>query len=321
MRLLDIEGLKVAFPTSGSMVEVVRGVDLEIGQGEIVGLLGESGSGKSVTAAAVSLLSRDDQALIKANKLEFMEQDLQNANETMLRKIRGKQIAYVFQNPTESLSPMKKIGAQLAEVFQVHRETYTKQMIYDLIYDVGLSDPELICNMYPHQLSGGQAQRVMVAMAVALRPDLLIADEPTSSIDASLKDVVIDLLISVNRKYKTAILVITHDFDVAYKMCQRIYIMYGGLVLEEGPTQALFDQPKHPYTQALIQCVTSLHEGHGKLFTLEGTALDPSDFRLACPFYERCSLRQAACSLDIPKMRQIGERSHRCILADPVMEV
>lgn len=312
MKLLEINALKVAFPISGQWMEVVRGIDLTLDKGEIVGLLGESGSGKSVTAAAVSLLSRDENARILADKLKFDAQDMMPLDEKGLRAYRGKRIAYVFQNPTEALSPLQKIGKQFAEVFKVHKEPYTQLMLSDLLYDVGLTDSELILNMYPHQLSGGQAQRVMVAMAIALRPDLIIADEPTSSIDASLKDMILDLLISINQKYGTAILVITHDFDVAIKMCQRVYILYGGLVMEEGPLKEVLETPRHPYTQELIRCVSSLQEGHGKLYALEGTALDPSEFSDTCPFFNRCSRGTSQCLTQIPALIQTGIRQCRC---------
>lgn len=313
MKLVDVEGLKVTFPVGNSRIEVVRGIDLTIEQGEIVGLLGESGSGKSVTASALSLLGRDENADIRATKLHFNETPLLEMDDKTLRTYRGKRIAYVFQNPTEALSPFQKIGKQLAEAYKVHQATFTKLMLSDLLYDVGLTDPELIMNMYPRQLSGGQAQRVMVAMALALRPDLIVADEPTSSIDASLKDVILELLLSVNQKYNTAILVITHDFDVAIKMCQRVYILYGGLVMEQGTIKALIEKPKHPYTSELVKCVDSLQTGRGRLYTLEGSALDPSAFKDACPFELRCPRRSEACLEHIPPLTAYGDRTWRCI--------
>lgn len=313
MKLLEIEALKVAFPVSNKLLEVVRGIDLWVDRGEVVGVLGESGSGKSVTAAAVSLLNKGQDARITATTFTFDGTALLPLAEKILRTYRGKRIAYVFQNPAEMLVPLQRIGQQMSEVFKVHHLKHTVQTLRDLLVEVGIQDPELILGRYPYQLSGGEAQRVMIAMAIALKPDLLIADEPTSAIDASLKDVILQLLKDVNQREGTAILIITHDFDVAIKMCQRVYILYGGLVMEQGPIGAVLKKPIHPYTEALIHCVTSLQTDQSRLYTLEGMAQDASEWQATCPFYDRCSRRREACLREIPQLVELSGRQYRCI--------
>ncbi len=316
--LLEIRNLKVAFQSAGSRLEVVRGVDICLERGEILGMLGESGSGKSVSASTIAMLIDSGDGHVSADRQMFDGQSLADASEKELCALRGKRIAYIFQNPVEALSPNKRIREQFHEGFIIHHIPYSEELIEHNLLEVGLENPEIILSMYPHQLSGGEAQRVMIAMAVALKPDLLIADEPTSSVDASLRDRIIELLRAINRKHGISMLVITHDYDVVKALCHRVIVLYGGLVMEACSVQELMSRPFHPYASELMACVQSINSGGRLLHTLEGTPLDPADFRDACPFLKRCARRQLLCEAGIPALRMSGSRSVRCLypLAD-----
>ncbi|GAB6109703.1 ABC transporter ATP-binding protein [Fusibacter bizertensis] len=313
--MLKVENLKVKFNNT----EVVRGVTFTLKHGEILSVLGESGSGKSVTAMSIMKLYGEKQAHISADCISLDDIDILSSSEADMQKVRGVQIAYIFQNPNDALSPNKTIRAQFKELFKVHSRTYNEQNVKSLLETVGLQvESEYILNMYPHQLSGGQAQRVTIALAISLEPKVIIADEPTSSIDASLTDVIVELLLSINKKLGISILFITHDFDLASKISDEILILYGGLVMEYGGKDVIFSAPQHPYTQELMKCVNSIHSREGLLYTLSGYALDPSEFKSECPFWYRCSLSENICKLEIPLLVEKGiNGTHqvRCIRA------
>ncbi len=313
-KLLDVTDLKVSFYQEQGKLQVVRGVDLHIYQGEIIGIVGESGSGKSVTVSSFLKLHDESISTIDAGHVLFQEQDLVGLNEKQLRPIRGKRIAYIFQNPSQALNPYKRIGKQLEGMLKAQGQPRSYQRICEALKEVGIDTPDTVYNMYPFQLSGGQNQRVMIALCILARPDILIADEPTSSIDASLRKRILDLLRKVNKKYGMSIILITHDFDVAKYLCERIHIMYGGLIVEAGPLEQVFQNPMHPYTDALIQCVNSLDFGDATVYSLEGAPLAPKEFSNQCPFYSRCEKRMPSCTKDIPRMLGIDGRSVRCRL-------
>lgn len=310
--MLKVENLRVKF----NKTEVVRGITFSLKHGKILSVLGESGSGKSVTAMSIMRLYGEKQAHIMADEISLDEIDLYTCSEIDMQNIRGIKIAYIFQNPNDALSPNKTIRAQFKELFKVHKKKYDEQNIKSLLETVGLQvESEYILNMYPHQLSGGQAQRVTIALAISLDPKVIIADEPTSSIDASLTDVIIELLLSINKKLGISILFITHDFDLASQISDEILILYGGLVMEYGSKEEVFNNPKHPYTQELMKCVESINSREGVLYTLSGYALDPSEFKSECPFWYRCSYAEERCKVQIPLLSNVGSHHVRCVMS------
>jgi oligopeptide/dipeptide ABC transporter ATP-binding protein len=312
-KILVLKNLKVSFNYQGRNIQVVRGVDFEVSEGKIVGILGESGSGKTITALSILGMIRHEDGNYDCGSIYYKGEDLLRCSEKQMMKIRGKEICYVFQNPVGSLNPFKRVGKQLEEVLKEHGRDYSKEVVIEAMSDVGIDNAEVIYSMYPTQLSGGQCQRIGLAMCIVLRPKIIIADEPTSAIDASIQKKVLELLKDINNKYNTTMIIITHDFDVARIMCDEIVIMYGGLVMESGGVKDILVNPLHPYTKELINCVNSLKGGGERLYTLEGSALTPSEFTDLCPFYERCKKRTDSCKEGIPKLLNIdNERKVRC---------
>ncbi len=311
--LLEIRNLRVAYQNSDSRLEVVRGIDIVLERGEILGMLGESGAGKSASASSIAMLIDPKDGHIRTDKHLFDGKPLDSATEKELCTLRGRRIAYVFQNAVESLSPNKRIRDQFKEGFAIHNLPCSEEQIRSALTEVGLDDHEIILGMYPHQLSGGQAQRVMIAMAVSLKPDLIITDEPTSAVDASLKDRIIQLLRQINGRHGISMLVITHDFDVAIALCHRVVVLYGGLEMETCSVEDLMENPLHPYSAELMKCVTSINAPGKRLHTLDGATLNPTEFSDACPFADRCWRRRAECVTRIPEKRESGKRSVRCL--------
>lgn len=311
--LLEIKNLKVAYGQGDRRLEVVRGIDISLERGEIVAVLGESGAGKTASASAIARLIDPQDGEITADLHLFDGESLSEMTEGALCTLRGRRIAYVFQNAMESLSPNKRIRDQFREGFAIHKLPFSDKKIRDVLTEVGLEEHDIILGMYPHQLSGGQAQRVMIAMAVSLKPDLIIADEPTSAVDASLKDRIIELLREINQTHSISMLVITHDFDVARSLCHRVIVLYGGLEMETCSVEALMTQPYHPYSAELMTCVASINGAGKRLHTLDGATLNPAEFRGACPFAERCSRRRPPCEAGIPEKIDYGTRTVRCL--------
>ncbi|MDF2546405.1 MAG: hypothetical protein K0R93_1303 [Anaerosolibacter sp.] len=315
-KLLQIKDLKISFAYGQNRIQVVREIDLDVYQGEIVGILGESGSGKTVSSTAILGLVSDGDGRIDGGEIRFKDQDLLKLPERALESIRGKEIAYIFQDPVASLNPYRKVGKQIQEAVKVHGIKVEKEEILKTMEEIGLADAKLIYDMYPFQLSGGQCQRLNIAMAVICKPKLMIADEPTSAIDASLRRKVLNIFRGINEKYGTAIMIITHDFDVARFLCHRVVIMYGGLVMEEGEVRDVLEKPMHPYTVELLKCVNSLNVGESSLYSLEGVPPNPYELKNECPFFERCKQRMDQCNQGIPPMVN-GENNRRvrCIQA------
>ncbi len=311
-KLIAVKNLIVSFYQENENIQVVRGFDLSMVSGEILGILGESGSGKTVSATSILRLE-DEAGSIDSGTVIFKGTNLLSLSEKEYRKIRGNRISYVFQNASSALNPYKKIGLQLTEVLKNHKLPFSRTVVLDVLKEVGLEEADTIYDMYPFQLSGGQNQRIMIAQGIISKPDLLIADEPSSSIDASLRKTVLDLLKNINQKSGMAIILITHDFDVAKYLCDRLIIMYGGLVMEEGSVSDIFEKPLHPYTGELIKCASSLNRGDSPVYTLEGTAPTPLQFTNECPFFSRCKQRLPECIVDIPKMVEVDNRKVRCI--------
>lgn len=303
--ILSLKNLSVSFDG----IKVVRGVDFKIRKGEIHGILGESGSGKSVTAFSICKLH--DQANY-SGEIIFDGDSILEMSDSKLSTIRGYDIAYVFQNPHESFNPNKKIRNQMREAMSIHGIQPSDDFIVDTLKSVGLKNAEMILKKYPDQLSGGECQRVMIGMSLLCEPKVIIADEPTSAIDASIKKQIIELLKHINKKYGTTIVIISHDIDLVENICDSMTIMYGGIVMEQGMTDKILLEPKHPYTSALIACTESLNHSGDRLVTLEGLPLSPKHYEEHCPFFQRCKLRVEACGENMPDLVEINHRVYRC---------
>lgn len=303
--LIEIKDLKVSFQG----VQVIRGIDIAIKPGEIHGILGESGSGKTVTAYSVMKLhdetcEYDGEILFKSNSILGMK-------ESELTNFRGNEISYIFQNPHESLNPNQKIGKQLKEAMTIHG---FNSDINEMLFSVGISDSHTILHKYPYQLSGGECQRVMIAMSILCEPSLIIADEPTSAIDATLKKQILELLKKINKENNTTIIIITHDLDLVKYFCDTVTVMYGGIIFEQGSVESIIEEPVHPYTKALLKCTDSLNDTTSKLYTLKGVPLSPREFTNSCPFYFRCSERMEECAKRLPPKKHVNGRYIRCEL-------
>lgn len=291
--VLDVTDLRTYFDTDAGLVKAVDGVDLEVYRGEILGLVGESGCGKSVTSLSVMRLIEPPGQII-SGQIIFDGRNLFELSESDMTRIRGDRIGMIFQQPVSSLNPVFKVGDQIAEVLRIHqrmnREKSWKRAV-ELLQTVGLPDPEQRANTYPHELSGGQAQRVMIAMALACSPALLIADEPTTSLDVTIQAQILDLLRVLRTKTGAAIILITHDLGVISEMADRVAVMYAGRIVEQANVGSLFDQPSHPYTQGLVASVPVLGKVKDRLEVIPGIVPDLIDLPTGCKFAPRCRAR------------------------------
>jgi oligopeptide/dipeptide ABC transporter ATP-binding protein len=289
-RLLDVRGLHTSFATRDGLVRAVDGVDFHVDRGEIMGLVGESGCGKSVSALSLmGLVARPGK--VDAGEAIFNGRDLLTLPARQLRALRGDRISMIFQQPTSSLNPVYSIGWQLAEALRLHRKLTkrgAKDRAAELMEMVGIPDPVRRLASYPHSLSGGMAQRVMIAMALACEPELLIADEPTTALDVTIQAQILDLMRDLQRETGTAIILITHDLGVVAEMADRVAVMYAGEIVEQTDVRSLFASPKHPYTQGLIGSVPTLGQVKAELATIPGTVPNLIDLPPACRFAPRC---------------------------------
>lgn len=319
--LLEVLNLKTYFFTEDGVVKAVDGVDLTVHPGEVLGLVGESGCGKSVTSLSIMRLIGSSGRIIEG-EIWFDDMDLAQLSESEMTNIRGNRISMIFQQPQSSLNPVFKVGDQIAEVLRVHQSISKKQAwerAVELLELVGIPDPKEKARAYPYELSGGQAQRVMIAMALALNPQLLIADEPTTALDVTIQAQILDLIRDLRSEMNTAVILITHDLGVVAEMADRVAVMYAGRIVEEAGIQAIFDEPLHPYTQGLIASIPVLGEVKDRLAVIPGSVPNLIDLPAGCRFRERCEARLQY-KLDIceqiePELVPI-ERSHtiRCWL-------
>jgi oligopeptide/dipeptide ABC transporter ATP-binding protein len=291
--LLSVRGLQTAFTTRHGLVRAVTGVDFDVHKGEILGLVGESGCGKSVTALSLlGLVAKPGH--IDGGEAMFEGQDLLKLPDKDLRNLRGDRIAMIFQQPTSSLNPVMDVGYQIGEVLELHRgmnRAASQERAIELMRMVGIPDPERRLKAYPHEMSGGMAQRVMIAMALACEPDLLIADEPTTALDVTIQAQILDLMADLREKTNTAIILITHDLGVVAEMCDRVAVMYAGEIVEQADVQTLFAEPKHPYTKGLIGAVPVPGVIRDELATIPGNVPNLVDLPDGCRFAPRCSAR------------------------------
>jgi peptide/nickel transport system ATP-binding protein len=284
--LLSVRDLHVRFSTPDGVVRAVDGVDLDVRAGETVCLVGESGSGKTVLCESLTKLTSPP-AEIPVGEVRFDGEDLFDRSERGLREVRGARIGHVFQNPQGSLDPVYTVGEQVAEAVRLHRDVSrsgARERALDLLGDVGIGDPEERFDDYPHQFSGGMKQRVAIAAALAPDPDLLVADEPTTALDATVQARVLDLFRRIQRDRGTAVLFVTHDLGVVAQVADRVAVMYAGEVMERADVYDLFDDPAHPYTRALLDCLP----GHGRFEAIDGSFPEPTDLPTGCRFHPRC---------------------------------
>ena len=294
--LLEVKGLRTSFYTRDGVIRAVDGIDFHVDRREVLGLVGESGCGKSVTSLSVLRLIPKP-GRIEAGEVLFEGNDLLKVDSDAMRKIRGEQIAMIFQQPTSALNPVWDVGRQIAEVLEIHRNMKQKAArgrALELLKMVGIPDPERRLRAFPHELSGGMAQRVMIAMALACEPDLLIADEPTTALDVTIQAQILDLMRHLREETGTAIILITHDLGVVAEMCDRVAVMYAGEIVEQTDVVSLFRNPRHPYTRGLIASVPVMGDVREALTVIPGNVPNLIDLPPACRFAPRCVARVEA---------------------------
>jgi oligopeptide/dipeptide ABC transporter ATP-binding protein len=293
--ILDVRGLRTHFYTEDGVVRAVDGVDFDVRRGEIVALVGESGCGKSVTSFSIMQLVGVPGRIVDGEVL-FNGQDLLKLSESQMRLMRGDQLSMVFQQPTSCLNPVFRVGDQIAEVLEVHRGMDKKrgwERAVELLRTVGIPEPEKRVSAFPHELSGGMAQRVMIAMALACEPELLIADEPTTALDVTIQAQILDLMRGLQQQLGTSIILITHDMGVVAEMASRVSVMYAGRIVEQARVQTLFDEPFHPYTQGLLASIPVMGIVKDRLDTITGSVPNLIDLPPGCKFAPRCMARIA----------------------------
>ena len=313
MTLLKVDNLQTYFKRDDSIVKAVDGVSFELKQGEILGIVGESGSGKSVTCLSLMRLLPQPPAFFPGGKVLFQEKNVLTMSNDELRNLRGNRISMIFQDPMSSLNPFLKIETQLMEVLMVHkkqsREEAWKNAVA-MLDRVGISEPDKRIKQYPHQFSGGMRQRVMIAMALLCKPDLLIADEPTTALDVTIQAQILELIKELNRDFGTAVILITHNLGVAAGMTNRIAVMYAGKVVEETTTEKIFNNPAHPYTHALLNGIPRLDQPHNKLSPIPGLPPDLSNLPNGCPFNPRCPKVVDRCKAEFPPNVNLDSDHH-----------
>ena len=319
MALLDVRGLRTSFTTDAGRFNAVDAVSFAIEPGRTLGLVGESGCGKTVTALSILRLVPGPAGRIVSGDILFRGQSLLDLDEGEMRRLRGSEIGMVFQEPTGSLNPVLSCGEQVAEVVSVHRRLprrAARERALEMLRRVHLPDPEHVASRYPHQLSGGMCQRVMLAMALACEPSLLIADEPTTALDVTIQAQILDLLRELQAQFHMAILLITHDLGVVAELADRVAVMYAGRVVESGSVERVFASPRHPYTLGLLGSLPRLERHPGPLPAIPGSVPHPARLPAYCRFHERCSYRIERCRLEDPPP-ELLEPGHevRCFVA------
>ena len=318
--LLSVEGLRTWFDTDGGRIHAVDGVDFSIGQGRKLGVVGESGSGKSVTALSVMGLIDAPGRIDPATKIIFEGRDLTTLSERELESVRGNDIAMIFQEPMTSLNPVYKIGEQIAESVRHHEGLNKKEAAaraLEMLELVGIPEPARRASDYPHQLSGGMRQRVMIGMALACNPKLLVADEPTTALDVTIQAQILELMAELGERLGMSILLITHDLGVVAEMCDDVAVMYAGRIVESGPVADVFNSPQHPYTEALLQSIPMLGTTQAEpLRVIRGTVPSPLDWPKGCRFQPRCDYAFDRCVEVDPPLYPVPPQSSACLLCE-----
>ncbi|MBP7829779.1 MAG: ABC transporter ATP-binding protein [Kiritimatiellae bacterium] len=305
--LLEVRDLRVCFGPAARPARAVDGVSFQVGAGETVALVGESGCGKSVTALSLARLVPEPPGWYAGGQIRYAGEDLLQQPSAGLRGVRGREIAYVFQEPADALNPLFTVGAQVMEAIRLHRHHEdAPAAAVALLGKVGLPDPAALIKAYPHQLSGGMQQRVMIAMALACRPKLLVADEPTTALDVTIQAELMDLLARLQAELGMAVLLITHNLGIVARIARRVYVMYAGRLVESGPVREVLDHPAHPYTRALLDAVPRLTGSRARVSGIAGSVPDPSDWPTGCRFHPRCPRAQAVCRERMPADEEAG---------------
>lgn len=311
--LLRVADLRVQFGRGQNPARAVDGVSFDLLRGETLALVGESGSGKSVTALSLGRLVPQPPGRYASGEISYRGNDVLKLADESLRELRGGEIAYIFQEPSSSLNPVMRIEAQIRESLRLHRsDVDAAKEIAELLTCVGLPDPGTVAKKYPHELSGGMQQRVMIAMALASRPKLLVADEPTTALDVTVQAQILTLLASLQKQFGMAILLITHNIGLVAEVAHRVAVMYAGKIVEQGPVEKILREPRHPYTKALLNAVPRLEGSRGTVQGIEGLVPDPRHLPGGCTFHPRCVFARERCKSDEPVWETDGDRNVRC---------
>ena len=314
-RILEVEHLEFSFRTYGGVVKSVRDVSFHVNKGEILGIVGESGCGKSVTAQSILRLNPEPPGFFENGSIRYKGEEIRSKTEREMRKIRGLEIGFIFQDPMTSLNPTMKIGKQLEEVF-VGRPGISKKEVKEkavnILKMVGINEPEKRYHQYPHELSGGMKQRVMIAIALIGSPSIIIADEPTTALDVTIQAQILDLLKDLQKTLGTSIILITHDLGVIAKLCDRVLVMYGGKIVERGTAEEIFYETSHPYTMGLMKSIATLDTDKNQaLVPIDGTPPDLFAPPHGCPFAARCQYCMEICREEMPE-EHVLTQEHKC---------
>jgi len=308
--LLSVQDLKVFFHVNNNIARAVDGVSYDVRKGEVTCIVGESGCGKTVSALSILGLIQRPPGEIVGGRIMFDGKDLFNLGENEMQGIRGNRIAMIFQGPLTSLNPLFTVGDQISEAISIHRDVEPDELhkrCVQLLKDTGIPSPEERFKDYPHQLSGGQRQRVMIAMALSCDPDLIIADEPTTALDVTIQAQILDLLKSFRQTRSMSVLYITHDLGVVANIADYIYVMYAGVIAEQGNVMHIFNEPRHPYTQGLLASLPTRSRRGTRLYSIPGTVPNPAYKPEGCPFHPRCRFAIQSCKEKFPQMSECGE--------------
>lgn len=314
--LLQVEHLSTEFTTRRGKVRAIRDVSFSIDKGEILALVGESGSGKSVTSLSIMGLLNSNGRVVEGSKIIFDGTNLLDLSERKMQNIRGNSISMIFQEPMTSLNPIFTVGDQILESIKLHTKLSKKEAqekLLHLLDTVGIPNPQKRIHDYPHQMSGGMRQRIMIAMAMACQPKLLIADEPTTALDVTIQAQILDLIYRMREQFNISVLLITHDLGVVAEAADKVAVMYCGRIVEEGTTQEILTDPKHPYTLGLLKSIPRLDENSERLFMIPGMVPPPEEVPEGCAFADRCDQARDACRCKLPELISIDDRKVRCI--------
>lgn len=319
--LLEVKGLETTFFTDDGAVRAIDNVSFNIHEGEILGVVGESGCGKSVTSLSIMGLVPSPPGKITGGEILLHNRDLTKFTDKEMRSVRGKDVAMIFQEPMTSLNPLFTIGNQLSEAIRIHNKSWSKKQVRERAIEimklVGLPRAEELIDEYPHQLSGGMRQRVMIAMALVCDPKVLIADEPTTALDVTIQAQILKLMRDLNKRLNTAIMLITHDLGVVAETCERVVVMYAGQVVEEAPVNEIFKNPQHPYTQGLIQSVPDMRFKKESLYSIPGNVPKPGSISQGCRFAPRCEFATARCKEQNVELYDVSAtHKSRCFLVE-----
>lgn len=297
--ILEVKNLKTSFFTKSGEVQAVRDICFKVEKNEIVGIVGESGSGKSITSKSIMRLIENPGKIVDG-EIIFNNKDLMKLNDNEIRQIRGNEISMVFQDPMTALNPLLKVGKQMSEIIIRHQKiskSEAREKSIEMLRLVGIPSPETRIDNYPHEFSGGMRQRVCIAMAISSSPKLLIADEPTTALDVTIQAQILRLIKEINNKNENSTILITHDLGVVFNTCDKVIVMYGGMIMEKGTVKEIFENPKHPYTRGLLKSIPKVRESKDeRLVPIEGTPPNLLNPPTGCPFYDRCSYKRHICN-------------------------